>query len=72
MTETEMPLYNQYLLKLSETLPVISGICVMDNTGTYYEPDSNPYTDLLADYEKVVYNHLFDEEKCHRELYNKP
>ncbi|MBQ6848646.1 MAG: LTA synthase family protein [Clostridia bacterium] len=72
MTEEEMPLYNQYLLKLSETLPVVSGICVVDNNGTYYEPDKNPYGELLADYEKVVYNHLFDEEKCHKDLYNKP
>ena len=70
MTEAEMPAYNQYLLKLSETLPVVSGICVMDSAGNIYEPDDHPYTELLSDYENVVYNHLFDKEKCHSELYN--
>ena len=72
MTEEEMPAYNQYLLKLSETLPVVSGICVMDNTGTIYEPDNHPYEALLDDYEKVTYNHLFDDKNRHSDLYNKP
>ena len=69
MTESEMPLYNQYLLKLSETLPVINGVGIMDHTGTHYELEKNPYGDLLDAYEKVVYNHLFDDEHCWKNLF---
>ena len=66
----DMPLYNQYLLKLSETLPVINGVGIVDNTGTHYELEKNPYSDLLDAYEKVVYNHLFDDKNCHTDLYS--
>lgn len=69
MTEAEMPAYNQYLLKLSETLPVINGVGIMDYTGTHYELEKNPYGDLLDAYEKVVYNHLFDDDNCWRTLF---
>lgn len=66
----ELPPYNQYLLKLSETLPVINGVGIVDNTGTHYELEKNPYSDLLDAYEKVVYNHLFDEDDCQTALYS--
>lgn len=69
MTEAEMPVYNQYLLKLSETLPVINGVGIMDHTGTHYELEKNPYINLLDGYKKVVYNHLFDDKNCWRTLF---
>ncbi len=59
----EMPAYNQYLLKLSETLPVINTVGVIDAEGNHYAFGSKtPYDALIADYEKVVYNLIFDEK----------
>ncbi len=59
----EMPAYNQYLLKLSETLPVINTVGVIDTAGNHYAlGDKTPYDSLVADYKKVVYNLIFDED----------
>lgn len=62
----EMPAYNRYLLKLSETLPVINTVGVIDADGNHYAlGEDTPYDNLLADYEKVIYNLIFDEdERC--------
>jgi phosphoglycerol transferase MdoB-like AlkP superfamily enzyme len=62
----EMPAYNRYLLKLSETLPVINTVGVIDADGNHYATgESTPYDDLITDYEKVTYNLVFDQEnKC--------
>ncbi len=66
-----MPDYNRYLLKLSETLPVITNVGHVDNTGTIYPSDSNtPYATLLKDYEKVVYNYILDENGRRSHLYS--
>lgn len=62
----EMPLFNQYLLKLSETLPVIDTVGYIDAQDKYfiYEQET-PYTGLIEGYEKICYNYLFDkEDKC--------
>ena len=67
---TEMPVYNQYLLKLSETLPVINTIGYIDAEGNYYTyEDESEYKSLITNYEKVCYNHLLDEENCCDWLY---
>jgi phosphoglycerol transferase MdoB-like AlkP superfamily enzyme len=59
----EMPAYNRYLLKLSETLPVINTVGIIDANGTHYAlSESTPYDDLIADYKKVVHNLIFDEK----------
>lgn len=59
----QMSPYNQYLLELSKTLPVINTVGVIDADGTHYMlGESTPYDDLIADYEKVVYNLIFDEK----------
>lgn len=55
--------YNEYLLKLSETLPVIDNVGYIDNQGVHYKWSSNsPYTELLDEYEKIQYNNIFDRE----------
>lgn len=55
--------YNKYLLKLSETLPVINTAGYIDNQGNYYRwSDSSPYTELLSKYERIQYNNIFDRE----------
>ena len=59
----EMPAYNQYLLELSKTIPVIDTVGIIDADGTHYGlNESTPYDDLVADYKKVVYNLIFDEK----------
>lgn len=62
--------YNKYLLKLSETLPVIDTAGYIDNAGNYYKwSDSSPYTALLDDYEKVQYNNIFDQQNVDAETF---
>ncbi len=64
VAQVDMPAYNRYLLKLSETLPVINTIGVIDANGTHYAIDEKtPYDDLIADYKQVVYNLIFDDKQ---------
>lgn len=58
--------FNDYLLALSETLPVVDTVGYIDNQGNYYlYSQETPYSDLINGYEKVCYNYLFDnEQKC--------
>jgi phosphoglycerol transferase MdoB-like AlkP superfamily enzyme len=59
----KMPAYNRYLLQLSETIPVINTVGIIDANGTHYAVGKNtPYDDLIADYNRVVYNLIFDEK----------
>lgn len=66
----KMAEYNKYLLKLSETLPVIDTVGYIDNAGNYYKwSDASPYTELLDDYEKVQYNGIFDQQNVNPEVF---
>lgn len=66
-----MPDYNRYLLKLSETLPVITNVGHVDRNGAVYRSQSNsPYATLLNNYEKVVYNYILDESGRRSHLYS--
>ena len=66
----EIPAYNQYLLKLSETIPVINTVGIIDADGNHYtHNERTPYDELVADYEKVVYNLIFDEQNRCDELF---
>lgn len=66
VAELEMPKFNQYLLKLSETIPVIDTVGYIDSKNKYYiYSQETPYTELIRGYENICYNYLFDEkEKC--------
>ena len=67
----EMPVFNRYLLKLSETLPVIDTVGYIDAVGNYYDNgETSEYTPLLKNYEKVIYNLMFDEDNKHEELFS--
>ena len=58
----KMTEYNKYLLKLSDTLPVIDTVGYIDAENNYYKwSDVSPYTDLLDEYEKIQYNNIFDQ-----------
>ena len=62
--------YNKYLLKLSETLPVIDTVGYIDNKNNYYKwSDVSPYTSLLDDYEKVQYNSIFDTKNVNSDVF---
>ncbi|MBR4122905.1 MAG: LTA synthase family protein, partial [Clostridia bacterium] len=62
--------YNKYLLKMSETLPVIDTVGYIDNQNNYYKwSDVSPYTSLLDDYEKVQYNNIFDQQNVNSEIF---
>lgn len=53
--------YNKYLLKLSETLPVIDTVGYIDLNNNYYKWSAkSEYTDILGEYEKIQYNNIFD------------
>ena len=62
--------YNNYLLKLAETLPVIDTVGYIDYNGNYYKwSDASPYTDLLDEYEKIQYNNIFDQKNVNSEIF---
>ncbi len=71
VADIEMPAYNQYLLNLSETLPVLNTVGVIDADGNHYAVgDDTPYDELIADYKRVVYNLVFDtENRCDAVFY---
>ena len=70
ITGVDLPAYNRYLLKLSETLPVINTVGVIDADGNHYANGvDTPYDELIADYKKVVYNLVFDEDDRCDKLY---
>lgn len=52
--------YQEYLMELMETLPVITGNVIRDQSGTFYSLDSEEYADLLNEYKILQYNHLVD------------
>jgi len=62
--------YNKYLLKLSETLPVIDTVGYIDSEGNYYKwSDVSSYTDLLDEYEKIQYNNIFDQQNVDSDIF---
>lgn len=66
----KMPEYNKYLLKLSETLPVIDTVGYIDNENNYYKwSDVSPYSHLLDEYEKIQYNNIFDQDNIDSDIF---
>ena len=62
--------YNKYLLKLSETLPVIDTVGYIDANNTYYRwSDKTEYRDILSEYEKIQYNNIFDSEHRSNDIF---
>lgn len=56
--------YNQFLLKLKETIPVIGNDAVCDSKGNWYSMEELPkeYVSLIEQYQILQYNNLFDRE----------
>ena len=62
--------YNKYLLKLSETLPVIDTVGYIDCNNNYYKwSDKSDYTQILSEYERIQYNNIFDSEHKNNEIF---
>lgn len=66
----EMTAYDKYLLELSETIPVITTIGLMDTQGNCYSIDApGPYADVIHEYEQILYNNIFDVENRQNQLF---
>lgn len=62
--------YNKYLLKLSETLPVIDTVGYIDLGNNYYKwSDNSEYSQMLGEYEKIQYNAIFDSEHQNNDIF---
>ncbi len=62
--------YDNYLLELSETLPVINTVGYIDKDDNYYKwSDVSPYTELLSEYENLQYNAVFDTENFNKDTF---
>lgn len=62
--------YNRYLLKLSETLPVIDTVGYIDADGQYYDwNEASPYSGLLEQYRRIQYNCLLDKTDRRESLF---
>ncbi len=62
--------YNKYLLKLSETLPVIDTVGYIDYNNVYYKwSDKSEYSEVLSEYEKIQYNNIFDSEHKSNDIF---
>jgi hypothetical protein len=55
--------YQQYLIDLMETLPVINGNIYRDTDGNFYEWSDTAYEDILNEYKILQYNHLVDGDE---------
>ncbi|MBR2009206.1 MAG: LTA synthase family protein, partial [Peptococcaceae bacterium] len=56
----ELPVYNQYLSRLYETLPVVNALGYRDSEGVWhYFREENALTPYLNGYELVQYDYLF-------------
>ena len=59
--------YNEFLLQLSEKLPIIHHLGIWESDGTYHsweDAESGDYDwkEQLVEYENLVYNHSLDSK----------
>ncbi len=65
--------YQQFLLNMQESLPVICANACVDTDNSYYAYDEeSEYQELLQDYQILAYNHLTDEEHRVESLFSLP
>lgn len=66
----ELSEYNKYLLKLSETLPVINTAGYIDAEGNYYKwSDNSEYDEIIREYERIQYNCIFDQKNIDKGVF---
>jgi hypothetical protein len=61
--------YEKYLLNLQQTLPVLTMVFCIDNNGTYYSNDDNPYEELIREYQILQYNNVADEKNRYEDFF---
>jgi phosphoglycerol transferase MdoB-like AlkP superfamily enzyme len=62
--------YNNYLMDLYETLPVINGLFYIDNNNQSYQfSDPSAYSDLITKYRYIGYNNALDKKDRWKEFY---
>lgn len=64
----QMTAFQQFLLSMENTFPVVHPLGCYDKEGTYYtwaslEGVQSPYQELIKNYEYLVYNQVFDRKK---------
>ena len=66
--------YQQFLLDLQKTLPVICAGTYVDSSGEYhsYDEKNSGYESLLKDYQIVQYNHLNDRKNRVTRIFAEP
>ena len=55
--------YQEYLLDLSQRLPVITANIYIDAQGNYYNSSDNPYAKDIEEYQSLQYYHLFEKDQ---------
>lgn len=58
----ELTPFQNYLLKLREKYPVISGVGAIDSSGKYYTIEETHKLDHIQEYYNVINNRMFDSE----------
>ena len=70
----DMPMsrYQEFLMELSEQLPVICAGTYIDAEGNYhsYSEENEVYDELLNDYNILQYNHLTDGKHRAEEVFS--
>ncbi|MBQ2934336.1 MAG: LTA synthase family protein [Clostridia bacterium] len=70
VADVQLTAFNKYLLKLSETLPVIDTVGYIDSNNTYYSwNDNSIHSTALNQYEQIQYNIMFDKKEKHTEIF---
>ena len=78
MEKAGLPLteYQEFLLGLRQTLPVICSGTYIDENGVYHDwnkrSQDEVYGDLINDYNILTYNHLTDASNRVTEIFNEP
>lgn len=62
--------YNDYLMKLSETLPVIDTVGIIDSEGQYFRKgDPTIHDREILKYQQMVYNNMLDTARRRNDLF---
>jgi len=62
--------YQDFLRKMQEEIPVITGHGYMDKTGTYHNLDEeNDYSSIIKDYQILQYNNMFGRKNIVKEMF---
>ncbi len=65
--------YLEFLDKLREEIPIITGNGYMDKTGIYHDfYEETDYTDLIEDYHYLQFNNMFDNKNKLTSLFQLP